>query len=119
MTRAQIKDMIAAIGLPYAYYQWHDDDPGKPSGPPFICFYYESGDDFYADGSNYQKVDALVIEHYSDEVDLGTDDAIGQALNAHGLTYEWARDYIKDQRMWRTVFRAGVDIIYPEEVNHG
>lgn len=110
MTRPEIKDMVESIGLPYAYYQWHDDDPDKPSGPPFVIFFFSSGDDFFADGVNFQRIDRLVIEHYSDEVDLETDDAIGEILNAHGLTYEWDREFIREQRMWRTVFETGVDI---------
>ena len=110
MTRAQIRDMIAGIGLPYAYYQWHDDDPERPDGPPFVCFFYESGEDLYADGVNYAKVDRLIVEHYSDEPDLATDDAIGEILNESGLTYQWDREYIRDQRMWRTTFAASVNI---------
>ena len=110
MTYAEIKTMIASIGLPYAYYQWHDDDPSKPAGPPFICFYYAAGNDFFADGVNFAKISDLIVEHYADEVDLATDDLIGETLNANGLTYEWDREFISDQRMWRTVFRCGVDI---------
>ena len=110
MTRSDIKNMIAEIGLPYAYYQWHDDDPDRPDGPPFVCFFYTAGNDFFADGENYAKIDALIVEHYSDEVDFTTDDLIGEILNGHGLTYEWYREFISDQRMWRTVFRAGVNI---------
>ena len=110
MTREAIRDMIAGIGLPYAYYQWHDDDPDRPDGPPFVCFFYEASDDLFADGENYAHVDRLIVEHYADEPDLETDDVIGAALNAHGLTYQWAREFVPDQRMWRTTFEAGVNI---------
>ena len=110
MTYAEIKTMIAGVGLPYAYYQWHDDDPEKPAGPPFICFYFDRGEDFFADGENYTKIDRLVIEHYADEVDLVTDALIGTTLTENGLTYQWDRQFIRDQRMWQTVFIAGVNI---------
>jgi len=110
MTYAEIKNMVASIGLPYAYYQWHDDDPERPSGPPFVCFYFSSGEDFYADGKNYAKIDRLIVEHYADEPDLLTDAEIGEILNAHGLTFQWDRQYIRDQRMWITTFESGVNI---------
>ena len=111
MTLAEIKNMVAEIGLPYAYYQWHDDDPEKPSGPPFICFYYETETDFYADGVNYVRFKNLIIEHYADEPDLKTDDDIVTLLNTHGLTCEPEEpEFIKDQRMWVTRIRAGVNI---------
>ena len=110
MTRTEIKNIVASIGLPYAYLQWHDDDPEKPSGPPFVCFYYDNADPFFADGINFGDVVDLVIEHYSDEVDFETDDRIGWILNENGLTFEPDREYLSDQRMWRSVFRAGVII---------
>lgn len=115
MTYAEIKNMIAAIGLPYAYFQWHDDDPEKPAGPPFVCFYYERGEDFFADGANYTPISRLIVEHYADEPQLLTDAEIGELLNEHGLTYTWDRRFLRDQRMWVTTFAAGVDIA-PDEI---
>ena len=110
MTRAEVRAVVASIGLPYAYYQWHDDDPDKPAGPPFLCFYYPDADPFFADGENYVNVDGFVLEHYSDEPDFAADARIGRILNANGITYVPSQDFISDQRMWRTTFRAGVTI---------
>lgn len=111
MTYAEIKTMVASIGLPYAYYQWHDDDPEKPAGPPFVCFYYERGGDFYADGKNYVRIKELVIEHYADNPDFVTDDAIVELLNANGLSCVADEpEFIRDQRMWVTRIRAGLNV---------
>ena len=110
MTRAEVREMLGEIGLPCAYYRWEDDDPGRPEGPPFLCFYYARGRDFYADGENYAKIEELILERYADAVDLAEDHRIVGILNAHRLTCEWERHYIADQRMWVTVFRTEVNI---------
>lgn len=112
MTTAEINTMVAAIGLPYAHYQFPD---GTEQSPPFICFFYTSSDDFYADGINYVQIDGLEIEHYCDEPDLATDREIGELLNEYGLTFVRTPPvFIKEERMWVTRFSAEVDIDPPE-----
>ena len=112
MTTAEINTMVAAIGLPYSYYQFPD---GTEQAPPFICFFYTAGDDFYADGINYAQIDGLEIEHYCDEPDLATDRAICELLNEYGLTcVRTPPVFIKEERMWVTRFTAEVVIDQPE-----
>ena len=72
MTFKEISTMIKNIGLPFAYYQFPE---GTAEAPPFICFYYSNDDDFKADDSNYQKIEHLNIELYSDEKDFGDSQA--------------------------------------------
>ena len=49
MTYKEVSDMVATIGLSYAYYEFSD---GTEQEPPFIVFYYPESDDFYADNKN-------------------------------------------------------------------
>ena len=115
MTLEEINTMIASIGLPYAYYQFKEDTRHEP---PFLCFLYAAGDDFYADGVNYQQIDTLVIEHYADDPDFDTDERIGEKLNEHGLSYVRTPPvFIESERMWQTVFTTEVDISKSDERN--
>lgn len=108
MTRTEIAQMVAGIGLPYAYYQFTDDDAGKPQGPPFICFFYPNDDDFIADNINYARITALVIELYTDDVDFELEAAIEAALIAAELPFAKVQAYIDGERMYQTTYTTEV-----------
>lgn len=108
MTRTEIAQMVAGIGLPNAYYQFSDDDAGKPQGPPFICFFYPSRDDFRADNINYARITALNIELYTDEVDFDLEERVEAALTAAGLPFTQYQVYIDGERMYQTTYTTEV-----------
>lgn len=105
MTYKQIADMVDSVGLPSAYYQFPDN---TEQNPPFICFYYESSDDVYADGTNYQRITELTIEFYSDVKDFYFEGLIEDALTAAGLTYRKDEQYIDSEKMHETVYEMEV-----------
>lgn len=110
MTRQEIATMIAGIGLPYAYYQFPE---GTGQKLPYIVFYYSNTADMYADQTNYQNIEQLNIELYTEEKDFSKDAAIESTLVANGLTYYKESNYISDERMWQTSFEMDVIITEP------
>lgn len=110
MTTGQVNEMIASIGLPYAYFDFLD---GVPS-PPYLCFFYPEGRDLYADGTNYSYVDELRLRVYRAEPDLHDDRRICRVLNTHGLSCTWERGYDREAHEWITEFAAEVGINEPE-----
>lgn len=105
MTYKEIAAMIDGIGLPNAYYQFPDN---TPQAPPFICFYYESSDDLYADSTNYQRIAELTIEFYSDQKDFFTESLIEDALTAASLTYRKSEQFLDSEHMHETVYEMEV-----------
>ena len=114
MTREEVATMIAGMGYPYAYYQFPE---GTGQVPPFICFFYTSSSDLYADESNYQRIDGLSIEFYSAEKDFEAEEEIEAALNANGLTYYKEENYIDSEKMWQIAYDMDVLITESEEDN--
>lgn len=108
MTRAEIAQMVAGIGLPNAFYQFSDDDAGKPQGPPFICFFYPNDDDFIADNINYVRITALTIELYTDDVDFDLEESVEAALIVAELPFSKAQVYIDGERMYQTTYTTEV-----------
>lgn len=107
MTREEIAQMIKGIGIPYAYYQF-PDSTGQP--PPFICFYYSQSEDLYADNLNYQKIDHLFVELYTNNKDFDLESAIESTLNSHGLTWTRIEQYLDDEKLWMEVYETNVII---------
>lgn len=107
MTHAQIQTMLASVGIPTAYYQFPDDTGQQP---PFICFFYPDNEDFIADNTNYQKIERLVIELYTDSKDFDLEARVEAVLNLHGLVYTRAEEYLDSERMVEVVYETHVVI---------
>ena len=105
MTYKAIADMIATIGLPYAYYEFPDD---TPQTPPFICFYFPDSDDFFADNQNYVGIRRLYVELYTNEKDFDLESTVEGVLAANGLTFRKSDDYINSEKMWQTLYEMEV-----------
>lgn len=102
MTYQEISDIIASIGIQYAYYQFPE---GTEIEPPFICFYYSQRDDFNADDSNYAKIETLNIELYTDNKDFDTEAKVEAALP---WSYQKTEAYIDSERLYETLYTMEV-----------
>lgn len=112
MTHKQVAQMVASIGIPYAYYQFPD---GTGQQPPFICFFYPNNNDVLADNSNYQKVEHLAIELYTDNKDFALEASVEAVLNLNGLVYTRDEEYLNNERMFEVVYET--DVVITEENN--
>lgn len=107
MTLKAVSDMIASIGLPFAYYEFPD---GTEQEPPFVVYYYPESDDFYADNKNYVDKRRLYVELYTNEKDFGKEAAVESALSLNGLTYRKVEAYIGSERMYQITYETEVII---------
>ena len=112
MTTSEIAQMIASIGLPYAYD--HFEESESPGGPPFICFTYPESENFFADGRVYQKIKQLQIELYTDEKDFSLEEAIENMLDEADLGYDSYETYLDSEKMYMVRWETEV-LITPED----
>lgn len=105
MTYQEVATMVASIGVPYAYYQFPD---GTEQLPPFVCFYYANDNDFLADDSNYQKVENLTIELYTDNKDFSLEATIESVLASNGMVWTRSERWIDSERMMMTVYEMDI-----------
>lgn len=107
MTYEQISEMLAEVGIPYAYYQFPNDSGQQP---PFLCFYYSNDGDFKADNTNYQKIEALTIELYTDSKDFDLEQSVEGILTEHDLVYSRNETEIDSEQMHLTTYYTEVII---------
>lgn len=106
--------MIRSIGFPFAYYQFPE---GTAQAPPFICYFYSGDNDFKADNSNYQKIEHLNIELYTDEKNFEAEAQIENVLKSAGLVWSRSEEYIGSERLYLVVYE--LDIMITQEANNG
>lgn len=107
MTLREVKAFIESLGLPCAYYQFTED---TAVSPPFICWYYPDDDDFLADNKNYQKINSLTIELYTDFRDFELEANVESALTESGFVYSWDETFIESEKMHLTTYYTEVII---------
>lgn len=115
MTTQEVAAMVAEIGIPYAYYQF-PDNTGQAT--PFVCFFYSGDNDFKADDSNYQKIEHLIIELYTDDKDFTLEQTVESVLASHGMVWTRDEEWIESERMLEVVYEMDV-VITSEEVING
>lgn len=110
MTIKEVATMVASIGVPYAYYQFPE---GTGQATPFVCFFYSRNNDMKADDANYQKIEHLVIELYTDNKDFSMEATVESALTTNGMV--WTRDetYIDSERLYEVIYE--MDVVITEE----
>ena len=99
--------MVASIGVPYAYYQFPE---GTAQPTPFVCFYFDSSNDMFADDTNYQRIRPLTIELYTDNKDFALEATVESVLNRAGLVYSRAESWIDSERMNMVSYTTSVVI---------
>ena len=114
MTYQEISTMISQIGVPTAYYQFPE---GTDTAPPFVCFFYARDNDFKADNSNYQKIEHLIIELYTDNKDFALEAAVESVLGSNGLVWMKEEQWLDTERMLEVVYETEVIITEEEETN--
>ena len=107
MTYREIDDLVASIGLPYAYYEFRD---GTGIAPPFICFFYPDSNDFMADDKNYQAIRPLTLELYTDNKDFALEALVENALTSAELPFTRTEEYIDTERMFQITYDTEVVI---------
>lgn len=107
MTYKQVAEMVSSIGVPYAYYQFPNN---TGIAPPFVCFYFDSSNDFAADNTNYQRIRPLSIELYTDNKDFTLEQTVENILNQHGLVYSREETYLDSEKMYMVTFMTEIII---------
>ena len=107
MTTQEVFSMLSGINIPVAYYQFPDD---TVKAPPFICFFYSDSNDVFADNTNYQKVERLVVELYTDNKDFSLESQVETALNNKELVYTRDETYLDSERMYEVIYTTDVVI---------
>lgn len=105
MTTAEIYTMIQAVGVPCVYHHFKE---GTGKGPPFICYYFQSDNDFLADDSNYVNINTLIIELYTDAKEFSLEQTLETVLRAHGFVWTKEETYINEERMYMEIYTTEV-----------
>lgn len=111
MTPKELKKILKQAEVPCAYYRFEEKTKQEP---PFICYFFDGGEDFHADNINYFKIERLYIELYTDSKDFALESKLERILNENGMVFSKEEDNIDSEHMHVTVYTTTVNL----EVNN-
>lgn len=103
MTYQEIADMVESTGINNTYRVFRTKQK-----LPYIVFYYPDIDDPMADNRNYQRIERLRIELYTDNKDFELEAAVESTLLDNGLPFSKAEDYVETERMYMLTYESEV-----------
>lgn len=108
MTLQEIATIISGWNLPFAYYEF--EDAGAGPAVPYVVYWVDESDDFYADNINYQKNRKLYIELYcsSKKQAMTWENTIETSLTSEEMAFAKENDYISDERLYVTIYTMEV-----------
>ena len=107
MTYEEINDMMAEMGLPFAYHHFAE---GESPEPPFICYLLLGSNNFSADGKVYYKINEVHIELYTDLKDLAVEQQLEDVLDEHGIFYNKSETWIESEKLYEVLYTFEMEV---------
>lgn len=107
MTFREVAEMIESIGLPYAYYQFFENE--VPS-LPYIIYYYPTSDNFEADDKVYQHITNMNLELYSKNKNFELEQQVEAVLDEFNIVWNKTETYIDTEHMYEVLYESEVVI---------
>lgn len=107
MQYTEVANIMASVGIPYAYRSFPES---TAKAPPFLVFYYDGNDDLFADNINYQTIVGLRIELYTRDKDFALEATLESVLRANEIAYSKDEVYIDDEKLYEIVYESEVVI---------
>lgn len=105
MRLQEIAEMIAGIGIPFAYRSF---ESGTGQEPPFICYLYTGNTPEPADNINYVKLETLAIELYTNQKDFVLEEEVEAVLTSHDMVFNREETWLSDEQMQMTTYTMEV-----------
>ena len=101
MTYEEINDMMAEMGLPYAYHHFAE---GESPQPPFLLFLSPGEETFSADNVAYYSFKQLDIELYTDKKNPALEEEIEAVLTQHEIYFTKSEAWIESERLYEVLY---------------
>lgn len=101
---AELKTALEGLNIPIAYSHFK-----KNTSTPYLVYYVDSQDGFYADNTTYTKSKTISIELYSDKKDETLEHNLETILNDNELPFDIISEvYIDDEELYEVVYQIEI-----------
>lgn len=101
MTIVELEQHLQTLGLPLAYRQWGE---GEEPNLPYILFYRDQSDDFFADNQNYVSGNQVSLELYTKTKDFNQEEKIENLLKDLCIPYQIFEGNLETEGMYEVLY---------------
>lgn len=101
MTIIELEEQLQILGLPLAYRQWGEGEEPKL---PYILFYRDQSDDFFADNQNYAAGNQMALELYTETKDFYQEELIENLLKNLCIPYQLFEGELETEGMYEVLY---------------
>lgn len=105
MTLPELKELLKDLGLPVAYLQWV---VGQVPKLPYILYYSDEDNNFFADDVVYSDGYAVTVEVYSKNRDLELESRVKDLLKENNISYESYGEFLKSEDMYLKAYEFNI-----------
>ena len=105
MTYEEINEMMAEMGLPFAYHHFAE---GESPEPPFLLFLSPGENVFSADNVKYHSFKQLDIELYTDKKKPALEEEIESVLALHEIYFTKSEAWIASEKMNEVLYEMTI-----------
>ena len=107
MIYKELAEMLLSSGIPCVYHHWNDN-----SSPPlpYIIYLFSERNDFFADNDNYQRIEWLNVELYTENKDFALENKIEKIFQSHEITFHKTELYIDSEKMYEILYEMEIFI---------
>ena len=105
MTLPELKVKLETLKLPIVYHHWA---VGQVPELPYIVYYADEDNNFYADDTVYSDGCAVTIEVYCQKKDLALEDKVKKLLNENQFPYESYEDFLDSENMYLKAYEINI-----------
>ncbi|WP_195270326.1 hypothetical protein [Eubacterium sp. 1001713B170207_170306_E7] len=97
MTLQALEVLLKTTGMPVAYHHW---EVGEVPPLPYLIYYEDSSDSFYADNRVYQQVIGVTVELYTDRKDPAIEEKLETVMDHNDIAYTTYESYLESEQMY-------------------
>lgn len=92
-----LKALLKTTGMPVTYHHW---EIGEVPPLPYLIYYEDSSDPFYADNRVYQQVIGVTVELYTDRKDPAIEEKLETVMDHSDIAYTIYENYLESEQMY-------------------
>lgn len=108
MNREDFDAILRKFGLPYAFWEFDNEDENEIPELPYIVYYDINPTAFYADNIDYHFSRRYVVEFYSEKKEDELLDKLEAFFNSHNFVFTHEPTFIPEEELFMEYYEITI-----------
>ena len=105
MLLTELKQLLDQMNLPISYREWK---PGKVPELPYLLYYENSSDNFYADNEVFLKKTDVIIELYTNTKNIREENKLEELLSTNKIPFDTYETHLSSEQMYLKAYEINI-----------